>query len=479
MIFLFLLLSYRKHGKGSMSSRLLLVDDFGFLGGGSYNMTLTAPRSHLNIAYRAYLMKSRYFLEFQINGMFSDLCDFIPNGAEGDSANFIRSEIFNFSLNKEYNWFTPINHDAILTSTIARCENSQKYQEDIGVDAYFMNPNGQHLDSRDVPTLTVIPISLAIFGLMLVAYIIASVINHRKWIGLYFFIIVIDILYIIYLVMYYVVLRKASVSDVTSKWKYPLLVFQYFHYVILFTTIFVTVRGWGLLNVEITWQIILHNFIVIALFFAVMFIQAEINLGYYAILTVAIEVGILAWMVLVFNQNYKESHMHLFAHMFVINQEGYDPQTTPIFKKYRLFQIFITLMSSALLIYIMTYIVMLFINAPDWIDNLFSNLMQMFILGSLMVVYRPMGEKIDRYFRPDFDDTDDDQNRGEIGLEDISSFDPKNTSGRQWEEGMNLPLEPIVIQNNVRPRRNPILSRRNDHHQYIEPLNPQENINNQ
>jgi hypothetical protein len=67
------------------------------------------------------------------------------------------------------------------------------------------------------------------------------------------------------------------------------------------------------------------------------------------------------------------------------------------------------------------------------------------VVATLEWVYRPRGAALDRYMRAD--DEGEGQNRTEIALEDLDGFSVNEAHGemRQWHEGMELPLEPLLI----------------------------------
>jgi hypothetical protein len=68
------------------------------------------------------------------------------------------------------------------------------------------------------------------------------------------------------------------------------------------------------------------------------------------------------------------------------------------------------------------------------------------IMCILMFLYRPRAAEFDRYFGPDV--VGEGRERGEVRLEDVDSFaiDGGPEDGmRDWEEGMRLPLQPVVI----------------------------------
>jgi hypothetical protein len=70
------------------------------------------------------------------------------------------------------------------------------------LDVVFMNPNGQHLDSRDIPSLTVLPIMIGIFGVVLLGWIGLILLRRYRFLAIHVCIGVIVLFHILYLAFY-------------------------------------------------------------------------------------------------------------------------------------------------------------------------------------------------------------------------------------------------------------------------------------
>jgi hypothetical protein len=134
------------------------------------------------------------------------------------------------------------------------------------IDARFLNPNGQHLDSRDVPSLKAVPALIPLFAVLLCVWIGVIAANRIGFHKIYLCIGVIVFLYVIYLCFYEASVYYAQTTDATTVWMYLRMVFECIHEISLFSTLVIASSGWCLLNVEIKWHSVVLSIVSAAFF---------------------------------------------------------------------------------------------------------------------------------------------------------------------------------------------------------------------
>jgi hypothetical protein len=85
-----------------------------------------------------------------------------------------------------------------------------------------------------------------------------------------------------------------------------------------------------------------------------------------------------------------------------------------------------------------------------WLTN---DVVQSVIIGMMLWLDRSRGAAVDRFMVPDI--PVDGEERGQVLLEDLEGFALNDNRGemREWEEGMDLPLQPIVVSSKERQEK--------------------------
>jgi hypothetical protein len=138
--------------------------------------------------------------------------------------------------------------------------------------------------------------------------------------------------------------------------------------------------------------------------------------------------------------------LHIKAHLLVIQHEGIVPKSTPIYQKMVLYTVFMYCAAIAFMLLVVTNVITASVSMACWTAKLVDNVLQLGIVIVIMYLYRPRGRNIDQYMERD-DHGDEARQREEVLLDDVNGFTPVNEQDgmRQWEEGMDLPLEPLLI----------------------------------
>lgn len=465
------------------------ISTFGFYRNGTYHFTFRNNISRISVggAQALVLTKSQYirFLE----NFRDDVIDF--DHCEYDDA--YDKKFVNFSGTYDEIIYSGFVYDKEVYYTILMmCRFHQTpAKSQIFFDATYVNPNGQLLDYRYIPLLTIYPIFIALFGLVLIAFVGVSLYYKRHFLKIYLFIIGCCILYIIFLAFSLLSLHKSSTKEGRNVWDIALTVFECLYCICLFSFLVVSTTGWCILNVELSWKKMLFDISSVVLLFSMLFLQQSVTFGYFEILFFFLEILGLYLVAKALFFNTSDAERHINAHLYVIMKNGIKPQTTPIFEKFKMYHYFLYIVMFLFIFIFCSNIVMGFFDTDYWLESLINIICQFSAITSIIYIFRPRGPSIDIFMKSDNDvqkknrkdrsnnasdythnviDADEEfADRDEVMLDDLDGFDPRNASGADWNEGMELPLQPILVGEEV--SRKPLKKNVASYTSIEEPLN--------
>jgi hypothetical protein len=157
------------------------------------------------------------------------------------------------------------------------------------------------------------------------------------------------------------------------------------------------------------------------------------------------------WIGYLFHANSESGRNVIKAHLLAIRNDGILPSSTPIYQKFLIYQLFLDAAVWAFLSFFVLNVFLSVMKSEGWIVALANNMIQFAIVGGLMVLFRPRGKFVDEYMQPDVELGE--EARGEVALEELSGFEIESAQDgmREWEEGMNLPLHPLVVSSRGQP----------------------------
>jgi hypothetical protein len=316
------------------------------------------------------------------------------------------------------------------------------------VDARFVNPGGEYLDSRDIPSLTVIPVFLPFFILLLVGWLGLIIWKRRSFLKIHVCLIIVVFVYILELIFNEVALKQAERTDDADGWWNVLIALTAIFDFVFYSTLLIASSGWCLLHTDLLPLDTALSLLGVAVFIAMSSIQSNVDVKLWLILTLILQVVSIVWVLHCIWRNTEKARRHIKAHLIAISRAGIDFRTTPIFEKLALYNILLWVICAAFLAYFLVNVFLSLADASNWVYVLMANLIQFVILAAVMYLYRPRGSAVDRYLQTDEDG--DGKNRQEIALEDIDGFalDERPGEMRPWTEDMDLPLEPVIISSN-------------------------------
>jgi hypothetical protein len=316
---------------------------------------------------------------------------------------------------------------------------------DYSVDARFVNPDGQHLDTREIPSQTIMPVMIPLFTVILAAWAIVLFIKRHHFLRIHTAIMAIVSVYVVYLILSEIALTRNARTDDEQGWWITLIVANAIYDFLFFSTLVIASTGWCLLHAELRHRNVLLALGAVALFVAMAFVQTYAGAAFWQVLVLIAEIGGVAGVLWCIWENRRKAQRTIKAHLLVISRQGIDARTTPIFEKFRLYGVLLGVLYGAIIAFFFVNIILSLASASSWVSRLAHILVQLVVIVAIMLVYRPRGASVDRYMQADQDE--DGQNRTEIALEDLDDFgiDDTREGMRPWRDGMALPLEPVVL----------------------------------
>jgi hypothetical protein len=314
------------------------------------------------------------------------------------------------------------------------------------VDCVFLNPGNQHLDARDVPFLTFLPIAIPGFGALLVLWIALILIRRSGFHRIYVLVGSIILLYIVFLVFSQVALARVRDTGIESVWWELRHALEYVYEVLLFSFLVVASTGWPLLAIRLRPCAVIASVIAVVHFLGSFVLQVSLAIVGWQYVNIVVQMASLIWILRTIARNTKAAGRYVKAHLLVIRNSGIAPSTTPIFQKYVLYRRFLSVIGFTFLAFLALNLTLAALRAANWVVSVVKMVVQCAIMCILMFLYRPRGAEFDRYFGPDV--VGEGMERGKVLLEDLDSFaiDGGPEDGmKDWEEGMRLPLQPVVI----------------------------------
>lgn len=212
--------------------------------------------------------------------------------------------------------------------------------------------------------------------------------------------------------------------------------------------------GWCILAVDLTWYAVLITILSVGAFVATCFLQLYVTLEMWQVAVLILQIASLGAIFTAMFLNTRKAQRIVKAHLMVIREEGIAPETTPVYQKFLIYQAILYVIGLAFLTFVLLNILMSAVGASQWVVWMVNNIVQLVIIGMMLWLYRPRGAAFDRFMRPDV--PGEGEERGEVLLEDLEGFVVSGGGEgnmREWEEGMGLPLQPVVVSSKEKPKK--------------------------
>jgi len=310
------------------------------------------------------------------------------------------------------------------------------------IKVFFKNPT-TFLDYREVPCLWIKPTILVVYTVIYSVWILISIIKRHVHTKLNIFLYILYSLYLLYQVFDYSVLKKQGETGDAISLIRIFDVVQVLYETILLSIIIIASSGWCIIMTELTWQKVSLSILYPFIFFSCNIIPEWVNMRMWFFIIVILQLGALTMICREIYLNLLDAENRIKAHLVVISRSGFDPTTTPIFIKHEMYNDMIYIIIGSFFAYLMIMIILLFFYAPFWIKDMCVSVFQIYIFCALSYLYRSRGNDIDEYMKAD-DNTNDDDERMQVRLEDLDN-DVLHSNGKmQWRTGAKLPREPRI-----------------------------------
>jgi hypothetical protein len=312
------------------------------------------------------------------------------------------------------------------------------------ISADFSNGDSR-LDYRAAPALIERPIALALFSVVVAAWLTNWFCNSNLKIYVHFFLTGTFLSSILSQIARVVYVVYTDTHDFTIGAQAISLFFRAVFQVLLCVAILLCAKGWCIVR-----QRIAISELGIAFGLAAGYIVMNIVLDTASVapvgstiltLIMLVCLGGYAWVLV---SSSRLAQLYIYAYLLRISNSGIDPETTPVWEKQRMFdrlQYCIILYVSLLLVQAVVRVV---VPGWAWVFSLAEDVADLAVIGALAAVYRLRGGS-----RNGFALIDD----GALELFEIEAAPPAagglRKGGRVWETGMALPPPPGSPQNVV------------------------------
>lgn len=460
-----LVLSKRVKGSGKYNSDYLYVTDFGFQAGGTVNFTW-ASETGTPLAARLYCFDYMQYDTWTTQMFMTDDFRTCPNEPH--------ENIFYWDavLEKEpqTQLFT-IANEGVYYFMIQLCNETTAEKNYITVDVQFANVDGL-LDMRVMPIIDIKYACYPVFALLTIAYVIWLIVKSKKSVmPIQIVLSILPVVYIMYCLFTQLTLIRQNESDSFSSLSIGVQIFGFVYEMMLFIIIVFASSGWCLLNVEIPLKRTIIGCLCVCIYVGSSYLfELTSSLAGQLIMLCGYLIGATGVMYTIW-LNTNDDKQQIKAHLMVIENNGIMPQTTPIYQKFKLYSNFVYSVGCSIYLFILIKTMLVLLGHHYFMVGVLDA-MQFAIITMLMFLYRPHGSEIDAYMRRYSGDGE----REEVDLDDLSHYDVEGANDkdgmREWEDGMNLPLEPLIVSSSQRSKK-PILGERAEETPYIiqQPLN--------
>ena len=203
-------------------------------------------------------------------------------------------------------------------------------------------------------------------------------------------------------------------------------------------------KGWCIIFEHVAWIDVVTSVIYSVLFSLPILLLDNISTNVFVLFALFI-IGFFGYFTY-YNElisNIEEANSVVAAHLLIISQDGIDPETTPIYKK---FQIFKTITDAVVWYFtIMMFRTILFelLNIPDFIMTIIYDIATIALLITTAYAF-----KLKKSLRNGYIMVGENTDSVEFTLDDIERLNEDNEIQRNattpWHEGMPLPSQPRI-----------------------------------
>jgi hypothetical protein len=428
-----LLVYFRSTGYGRSWLPYIYVHDFGYFSGGTLTFSWNLRHPTAPIPVTMLLFKSSDYSNWKSDR--SRLNDWHVCAAEDCAVNW-SVDLTSDPVTATF----PIPDSATYTVIVEHCQEG--LTSEYYIDAQFMNPDGQHLDSRHVPLLTALPILIPLFGLLVMGYSLFLRCKTRKVARTQLCLCIVIASYVVVLTLSEIGLTFRSKYDAAeTPWFAVETVLEGLYDIFFLSFLMVCAGGWGVFNLEKRYilEILSVSLFIISYFvFYCAALLYETPLWFFAIVGI-VQGASLVWIGLTVYRNWKTVNQKLIAHLYVIHQDNVRPDTTPPYTKWKEYGTTMFVYLSVALAFDVVNVLWLVIR-QWWLGRVLKNVVHFISFGVFAVAHRD--RRLEVWGKEPRGDV-----RREVRADDLEKWDPTFVSEgmREWRNGMRLPAAPDLI----------------------------------
>ena len=242
--------------------------------------------------------------------------------------------------------------------------------------------------------------------------------------------------------------RRRNVSDDPSPIYISRKVFRVLHETVLLSAMLMASEGWCIVRKTITLCGIFGNFVVSSFVTVILAVYDFADFGTIGTLVTLFCIFIILAVFIVFMMhNIKKARQEVDAHLYVIAEEGINPETTPIYRKLGILRVVVFSVLGYFIALFMRSAFSFFWPIPVWILQLIYDIVTTAFIAVIAFVFRMKKESSKGYISIG---DDEEQEPRVFDSEDIQSIDWRSATAeeganiRAYEEGMRLPAQPYI-----------------------------------
>ena len=425
MIFFFL--CYYKLQKAFSAGNLFILKDFGFEKGATFELKFkkldtikSASIFLLNHDEKSLLPKN------------------IMNSTE-ICANASDFEFTSLNANPESEPLkNSITKAGVYYPFVADCSNLLKGNKlQFEIEMKFENPS-THLDTRQVNLLFTLPI-LVIVSAVLLGFWYINWFNHRNVnIKLHTFMTATFTTGFLTVLFDYFLILKLNKSDSDGGLFLISKVIQLVAAAILFSTLLLASKGWCIIKDKIRICEIAVSLLYSFIFMALEELISFVYLGEMEIFVLLIAIIFIGLFIRELISSINDASLHIIAHKLVIQNEGIDPESTPIAFKHRMYQYFQYTVVAGCIAIILRIALSSIFGIDEWIDTTISTSIAIILMTILGLIFKLRDQDLAGY---SFVGTNHGEDNMDIPLNDIEEAKEQ----KENKQEVQLPSPPVDV----------------------------------
>jgi hypothetical protein len=298
------------------------------------------------------------------------------------------------------------------------------------------------LDGYEEPCLISLPAVSVLFLLLMVLWSVIWLRYASRTVTLHTFVSFTFVAALIYEVVYYFEFRHRDVSDDATPLTEIRITLDFVRQTFFFWTTIMAAKGWSIVQKSLPKREFCMGLTFSAFLTVPITVAEHIEPGIVALVVIGLAViGMLCYYGHVV-RSIRASQRYVIAHLMVISEEGIDPRTTHVWRKFVMFRGILWGLFAFLTIRLAVSAVRKFSDAPFWITLLISDLSVVLLMALAAFLFRLKKETSSGYMMVG----DNENGSRQLPRDQVVAFTAdgeEDQSLASWREGMTLPPQPV------------------------------------